>query len=134
MVANAKNSSLTSLPAQVELRITEDGCEIIGNESKKFFPIHTVSYGVQDLVYTRVFCMIVVRDRMGTDRKPFDCVAFVCESRQAARNLTYALATAFQAYSRKVRSSTGTSKSRFAIDLRTAEELEMDLKKIDSEA
>lgn len=40
--------------------------------------------------------MIVVRERVGTDRKPFDCVAFVCESRQAARNLTYALATAFQ--------------------------------------
>lgn len=41
--------------------------------------------------------MIVVRDHQtGTDRKPFDCVAFVCESRQTARNLTYALATAFQ--------------------------------------
>lgn len=38
-----------------------------------------------------------------------------------------------QAYSRKVR-NTGASKSRFAIDLRTADELEMDLKKIDSEA
>lgn len=51
---------------------------------------------LQDLVYTRVFCMIVVRERVNTDRKPFNCVAFVCESRQAARNLTYALATAFQ--------------------------------------
>lgn len=47
MVANAKTSSLTSLPPQVELRVTEDGCEIIGNGSNKFFPIHTVSYGVQ---------------------------------------------------------------------------------------
>lgn len=40
--------------------------------------------------------MIVVKEQISTDRKPFDCVAFVCESRQAARNLTYALATAFQ--------------------------------------
>lgn len=40
--------------------------------------------------------MIVVRDQINADRKPFDCVAFVCESRQAARSLTYALATAFQ--------------------------------------
>lgn len=48
------------------------------------------------MVYTRVFCMIVVREQISADRKPFDCVAFVCDSRQAARNLTYALATAFQ--------------------------------------
>lgn len=40
--------------------------------------------------------MIVVREQTSADRKPFDCVAFVCDSRQAARNLTYALATAFQ--------------------------------------
>lgn len=40
--------------------------------------------------------MIIVREQVNTDRKPFDCVAFVCESRQTARNLTYALATAFQ--------------------------------------
>lgn len=46
MVAKAKNSS-TPLSPQVELRITEEGCEIIGNKSKKFFAIHTVSYGVQ---------------------------------------------------------------------------------------
>lgn len=46
MVASAKNSS-TPLPPLVELRITEDGCEIVGNRFKKVFPIHTVSYGVQ---------------------------------------------------------------------------------------
>lgn len=57
---------------------------------------------MQDLVYTRVFCMIVVREQINSNRKPFDCVAFVCESRQAARNLTYALATAFQVYTFKL--------------------------------
>lgn len=40
--------------------------------------------------------MIIVREQLSADKKPFECVAFVCESRQAARNLTYALATAFQ--------------------------------------
>lgn len=40
--------------------------------------------------------MIVIKEQTSADRKPFDCVAFVCDSRQAARNLTYALATAFQ--------------------------------------
>lgn len=40
--------------------------------------------------------MIIIREQTSVDRKPFDCVAFVCDSRQAARNLTYALATAFQ--------------------------------------
>lgn len=52
MVARAKTSP-TPLPPQVELRITEEGCEIIGNKIKTVFPIHTVSYGVQ--VSTRVF-------------------------------------------------------------------------------
>lgn len=46
MVANAKSSS-TPLSPQVELRITEDGCEIISNKHKKTYPVHTVSYGVQ---------------------------------------------------------------------------------------
>lgn len=46
MVAKAKNSSIP-LPPQVELRITEEGCEVIGNKLKTVFPIHTVSYGVQ---------------------------------------------------------------------------------------
>lgn len=57
MVAKAK-SSPTSLPPQVELRITEDGCEIIGNKSKKVFPIHTVSYGVQVSTYCIEFSTI----------------------------------------------------------------------------
>ena len=85
-------------------------------------PIDTISYGVQDLVYTRcvslytrsvvkrlepcspprVFAMIVVKDAPelrgdgGTRRHPFECLAFVCDSRQTARRLTFALANAFQ--------------------------------------
>ena len=66
----------------------------------------TISYGVQDLVYTRVFAMIVVRPRPEprtkeaaketADQNPFQCLAFVCDSRQTARRLTFALAAAFK--------------------------------------
>ena len=64
------------------------------------YPIDTISYGVQDLVYTRVFAMIVVRER-ARDKEadpgnPFQCLAFVCDSRQTARRLTFALAAAFK--------------------------------------
>lgn len=59
MVAKAKNSS-TPLSPQVELRITEDGCEIIGNKNKKMFPIHTVSYGVQvNIIYLNLIIIIL---------------------------------------------------------------------------
>ena len=66
------------------------------------YPIDTISYGVQDLVYTRVFAMIVVRDKARDKDKevdpgnPFQCLAFVCDSRQTARRLTFALAAAFK--------------------------------------
>ena len=66
----------------------------------------TISYGVQDLVYTRVFAIIVVRPRPEprakeaaketADQNPFQCLAFVCDSRQTARRLTFALAAAFK--------------------------------------
>lgn len=46
------------------------------------YPIDTISYGVQDLVYTRVFAMIIVKDNYkATNFNPFDVHAFVCDSR-----------------------------------------------------
>ena len=63
------------------------------------YPIDTISYGVQDLVYTRVFAMIVVKEKRKDekeDQNPFQCLAFVCDSRQTARRLTFALAAAFK--------------------------------------
>ncbi|CAH1403353.1 unnamed protein product [Nezara viridula] len=97
----------------------------------------TISYGVQDLVYTRVFCMIIVRD-VGDTRNPFECHGFVCESRTSARRLTYCLATAFAEYSARVRGSGGHGTRvwdppKFAVDLRTPEELRADIR-ADSEA
>jgi len=98
------------------------------------YPIDTISYGVQDLVYTRVFAMIVVKDtpetREGSTRRhPFECHAFVCESRQNARKLTFALANAFQVFSRSVKSNQQKRKGgNFAIDLRSPEEQEKEHK------
>ncbi|CAH0404340.1 unnamed protein product [Chilo suppressalis] len=102
-----------------------------------FFNIESISYGVQDLVYTRVFSMIIVKDNADVKGlNPFECHAFVCESRNAARRLTYSLAAAFQDYSRRVKELQASQdpderppilKKRFAIDLRTPEEIEADL-------
>lgn len=103
-------------------------------------PIHwsidQISYGVQDLVYTRVFAMIVVKDETQLrNENPFEVHAFVCDSRAMARRLTYALAASFQEYSRKVKETEEHNnnnnheltesplKRKFAIDLRSPEEL-----------
>lgn len=101
------------------------------------WPIDQISYGVQDLVYTRVFAMIVVKDDSQLrSENPFEVHAFVCDSRAMARRLTYALAASFQEYSRKVKEVEENNndnnnnepiesplKRKFAIDLRTPEEL-----------
>ena len=79
---------------------------LITSRSESALCADTISYGVQDLVYTRVFAMIVVRPRPEprtkeaaketADQNPFQCLAFVCDSRQTARRLTFALAAAFK--------------------------------------
>lgn len=100
--------------------------------------IDSISYGVQDLVYTRVFAMIVVKDEQIRNENPFEVHAFVCDSRAMARRLTYALAASFQEYSRRVKEAEEINisnnnnnvtidspfKRKFAIDLRTPEELQ----------
>ncbi|KAL4706277.1 hypothetical protein ACJJTC_017444 [Scirpophaga incertulas] len=146
MVAAAKALPPGQILPIVKLTITVDGVHLesvtqgIKNEFDHlsvFFNIESISYGVQDLVYTRVFSMIIVKDN--ADMKglnPFECHAFVCESRNSARRLTYSLAAAFQDYSRRVKEMQAsqdhdekppTLRKRFAIDLRTPEEIEADL-------
>ncbi|XP_048002151.1 uncharacterized protein LOC125238764 isoform X1 [Leguminivora glycinivorella] len=146
MVAAAKALPPGQILPIVKLIISVDGVhlESIHHGPKRdfehmsaFFNIESISYGVQDLVYTRVFSMIIVKDNADVKGlNPFECHAFVCESRNAARRLTYALAAAFQDYSRRVKELQTTPelderppslKKRFAIDLRTPEEIEADL-------
>jgi hypothetical protein len=127
-----------------------------------FYPVDIISYGVQvkeqnqrstfsviihwkfiqlkDLVYTRVFSMIVVRDPNITSASlvsgranPFECYAYVCDSRLNARRLTIALATAFQEFSKTVKSQKMKQK-RIAIDLRTPEEMAAELEDQETEA
>lgn len=86
--------------------------------------------------------MIVVKDEQIRNENPFEVHAFVCDSRAMARRLTYALAASFQEYSRRVKEAEETNisnnnnnnnstiespmKRKFAIDLRTPEELQQE--------
>lgn len=147
MVTAARSLPAGTILPFIKLVVSKDGVKLLPIGKKrldagisKSFSIDTISYGVQDLVYTRVFSMIVVRE-VGQNQgiSPFECHGFVCESRHHARQLTYALASAFQIYSINVKAqgkaeeTAGNIKKRFAIDLRSPEEIEADLT-IDSEA
>lgn len=142
MVAAAKDLKAGTVLPIVKLIVSKEGVSVAQGQKKveeilKFHPIDTISYGVQDLVYTRVFSMIIVKeigDLKG--QHPFECHAFVCESRNSARKLTYALASAFNEYSKIVKARNGSenvkdgiaaAKKKFAIDLRSPEEIEADL-------
>lgn len=133
MVGLAKNVPAKKVLPQCDLTVSTDGVkiEIIApkaNVNSWKYPIDTISYGVQDLVYTRVFAMIVVKD----EPRPFEVHAFVCDSRATTRRLTFALSAAFQDYSRRVKETGEQSatdnitphRQKFAIDLRTPEELQ----------
>ncbi|XP_011503478.1 PREDICTED: uncharacterized protein LOC105366658 isoform X2 [Ceratosolen solmsi marchali] len=112
MVASAKSLPIGTILPFVKLIINDDEVGILPLDKyritihSRIYPIESISYGVQDIVYTRIFSMIIVRE---TDdfRKmsPFECHSFVCESKHHARQITYALATAFQVYSQHVKQS-----------------------------
>jgi len=149
-MVNEAKKQLTTNPekalALVKMDVTEEGI-LVGpmpqNTNPDFpngkFAIESISYGVQDLVYTRVFAMIVVKSEGAQNVKlsqlakegsgdslPFRCHAFVCDSRTTARRLTYSLASAFEVFSKKVTagSAIAPKPKKFAIDLRTPEEME----------
>ena len=148
MVSAAKSLPTGTLLPFIKLVVSEEGVALLpirGTKKldagiSKVYPIETISYGVQDLVYTRVFSMIVVRETDNFRRmSPFECHGFVCESKHHARQLTYALASAFQIYSQHVKLTQNKNevqndaRKRFVIDLRSPEEIEADLN-LDSEA
>lgn len=128
LVSKAKSSNLP-LPS-VKLQITKDGLNFVETGDQKSFGLSSsftvdiISYGVQDLVYTRVFSIIVVLDEHLQAGTPFECHSFVCDSRDQARKLTYCLAAAFQDYGRRVKLEGGIERpvKKFAIDLRSPEE------------
>lgn len=62
---------------------------------------------------------------LGFSEAPFLCHSFVCDSRDQARKITFALAAVFQHYGKKVKEEskeTGKVLKRLAIDLRSPEE------------
>lgn len=137
MVASAKSLPSGTILPFIKLVISEDGVGLLplgkrrGDSLSRIYPIESISYGVQDLVYTRVFSMIVVRETDDFRRvSPFECHGFVCESKHHARQMTYALAAAFQIYSQYVKErSDDSAKSwskRFALELRNPNEVEAD--------
>ncbi|KAH8416300.1 hypothetical protein KR222_005870 [Zaprionus bogoriensis] len=152
MVGVAKNLPPNKVLPNCELTVSTAGVqlEIISpkaNINNWSYPIDTISYGVQDLVYTRVFAMIVVKDE--SSPHPFEVHAFVCDSRAMARKLTFALSAAFQDYSRVVKEATGEqatdgsatpsdtitpTRQKFAIDLRTPEEIQAGEQEQETEA
>ncbi|XP_015172485.1 PREDICTED: uncharacterized protein LOC107064363 [Polistes dominula] len=149
MVSSAKALPTNTMLPLIKLVVSQEGVALLPLDKRKqeanssrMYAIENISYGVQDLVYTRVFSMIVVRETDNFRRvSPFECHGFVCESKHHARQLTYALATAFEIYSRNVKiqdkansqNVVSNTKKRFAIDLRSPEEIEADLC-MDSEA
>ncbi|KAI4496302.1 PREDICTED: uncharacterized protein LOC106790175 [Polistes canadensis] len=149
MVTSAKALPTNTMLPLIKLVVSQEGVALLPLDKRKqetnssrMYAIENISYGVQDLVYTRVFSMIVVRETDNFRRvSPFECHGFVCESKHHARQLTYALATAFEIYSRNVKiqdkanseNVVSNTKKRFAIDLRSPEEIEADLC-MDSEA
>lgn len=129
LVSQAKNLPPNVILPMVNFTVSENGVSFVEMSNKKAkgeptkFSVDIISYGVQDLVYTRVFSMIVVTDDTLEHGIPFECHSFVCESRDQARKITYALAAAFQDYGRKFKSDNSERPiKKFAIDLRTPEE------------
>ncbi|XP_048523567.1 uncharacterized protein LOC125504909 [Dendroctonus ponderosae] len=98
LVNQAKLLPAGKIMPMVSIEISADGfafSEAIGSGSKGAttkFSVDVISYGVQDLVYTRVFSMIIVADEDLKSDSPFLCHSFVCDSREQARRITYALA------------------------------------------
>lgn len=123
-----------------------------GSRHKWTHSVDTISYGVQDIVYTRVFSVILINEQ--DTQNPFEVEAFVCDSRIMARKLTFALAASFQDYSRRLQEAdsnnnegtvgnknsaagdrkSSVAKKKFAIDLRSAEEIESELQEQETDA
>lgn len=121
-----------------QLRISTKGIDIREHSAskcaskkiqKELVPIEFISYGVQDIRYTRVFSFILVRE-MSSRSKKTECHAYVCDSTVTARKLALSLSLAFKEYAKTL---DGNS-YRFQVDLRSAQELEEDLQTTDRDA
>lgn len=136
MVAASRANQFDTFLPLIQLEVSLDGVRVSAmpqNKNPNFnnntYPIDSISYGVQDLVYTRVFAMIVVHDTKDVFRNhPFECHAYVCDKQESARELTMTLAEAFRAFSETSKKKGFLKKpKKFAIDLRKPEELQAEI-------
>ncbi|CAG0897385.1 unnamed protein product [Darwinula stevensoni] len=134
LVANAKKLKQGDSLPFVQLEVRSDGVHVSAQSKSRlvrdhldgFTPINLISYGVQDVSFTRVFAMIVVQEGNLKEVHPFRCHAFVCDSRESARRLTFAVATAFREFSKSVKGKKAKP-AKFAIDLRSPEEIQAEM-------
>lgn len=75
-------------------------------------PIQFISYGIQDTVYPRVFCFIMVKE-MSSQERSLECHVYACDSNKNARRIASCLATAFQAYAKHLKGSA----AKFSVDI-----------------
>lgn len=123
--ANNNNNRVKPVPYPTSVEVNGVG----GAPVSCVYPIECISYGVQDVSYSKVVAMIVVRESASASlhhlhEHPFRCHAFVCESKAVAKRLTLTLAAAFREFSKMVK-STRTRElytKKFAIDLRGEED------------
>lgn len=111
-----KNEELTL----AQLHVTKRGVHMSAHNDNKgpeipteFIPIEFLSYGVQDYVHTRVFCLIIVRT-MARHAKKMECHAFVCNCSATAKKLALSVALAFERYAESLRGKP----YRFEVDLK----------------
>ena len=95
---------------------------------KDLLPIEFVSYAVQDTKFTRVFCLIVVRE-LSWRQKTLECLAYVLDGSLSARRLALSVALAFKQYAKTLEGKP----YKFQVDLRPPHELEKELDKKDVE-
>lgn len=103
MVQAAKSIEPGNTLPLLQVQVSVEGLDITElkqNLNKNFegghYPVDIVSYGVQDVVYTRVFAIIVVRE--SDTSSSLECHAFVCDRCESAKKLTFALDAAFKQY------------------------------------
>jgi len=141
LVEKAKAQPPTKLPPIVKITIDTQGLHMRLIEDKKntkgvTFHVESISYGVQDILYNRVFCMIVVREKELKDGNPFLCHAFGCETKEQAKAITLTLSAIFENFGeelKKVGRTSGKAK-KFVIDLRPEEEITKDQEEEETEA
>ncbi|CAH1773172.1 unnamed protein product [Owenia fusiformis] len=121
--------------ALVHIEISKTGINLKTHPSNKntkfepgFIPIEYISYGVQDVKFSRVFAFIVVRE-MSKDSKKTECHGYVCDSTLTARKLALSVSLAFQQYAKILKGKP----HGFHVDLRKAAEKEKDDAKQDEE-